>query len=426
MFRKELKKAFFSVPCLLMLLVTFAFYGTQMGDYLSDYKKIEPPQPGLESYGIMPSDDPAAIMPAALQSLYAEFVSGSYTAYPWGFVRYVRLGQEDQQEMAEILAELSGKTAEEIQKRAGTQAYQDGMVMMEEKDGGLTVSPMESTEENTLFPAQGVSYDRFAELMDRADSLLGGGSSYDAERLSGFGKREKTYEEAVAEYEAARDIDGFTGAHARLFADYMTILAAWLPAFLVVSECLRDRRAKVRELLWTRKVSSLRFTVCRCLCAALLSMAPILVLAGADTFRAVSLYAGEAVHTAAYFQYVLGWIFPTVLFSCAAGLFLTELTDAPVGLALILGYWILDLNRGMAQMDGGYGGLLLIPRHNNLLGAQTFADHSNALAADRLFYAALALTLLGLSALILERKRKGKWIKREGWKRLRKKEREGV
>lgn len=408
LFGKELKKALLSIPFLLLLAVTFLFYSTQLGDSLDDSQKITPPQPGQESYGTMPSDDPALIMPAALNDLYANFVSNSYNTYPWGFIRRVKLGSGDVEKMAGILGELSGNTAEEMFARVGTDAYRDGEVtMVMDENGELTRSVPQPSRENSVSPAKGISYERFAELMKEADSLLGGGSSYAPESLSGFGKRDKTYEEALAEYEASKEIDHFTGAHARLFADYMTIFAAWLPAFLMVSECLRDRRAKAREIIWARKVSSLKLTACRYFPVVLLSMIPILILAGIDTVRAAGLYAGEAVDMLAYFKYALGWILPTVLFSAAAGMFFTELTDTPVGLLLSLGAWVVDLNRGMLQMDGGYGGFLLMPRHNSLAGAQTFTKNFSALLANRIFYAALALALVAISALILEQKRKG-------------------
>jgi len=408
LFGKELKKALFSIPCLLLLAVTFLFYCTQLGDSLDAFKRITPPPPGQESYGIMPSDDPALIMPVALSDLYGNFVFNSYSTYPWGFIRHVKLGSEDVEKMAGILGELSGNTTEEMLARVGTDAYRDGEItMVMGENGELTHSVPQPSEENSVSPAGGLTYERFAELMGEADSLLGGGSSYAPERLSGFGKRDKTYEEALAEYEASKEIDRFTGAHARLFADYMTIFAAWLPAFLMVSECLRDRRAKAREIIWARKISSLKLTACRYFPVVLLSMAPVLVLAGIDTVRAAGLYAGETIDLLAYFKYALGWILPTVLFSAAAGMFFTELTDTPIGLLLILAAWVIDLNRGMLQMDGGYGGFLLIPRHNSLIGAQTFAGNFSALLANRLFYTALALALAAASALILEQKRKG-------------------
>lgn len=413
MFGKELKKALFTIPCLLLFGAMFLFYASQLGDYLTPAKKIVPPEAG-QSYGTVPSDDPKLVMPAALQSLYAAFVSNQYTTYPLGFYRQVRLGEEKQEQMAELLASLSGKTRQELLARQGGEVYQEGRIeFTTDENGNLQRKVSEPTEETTIFPAESLSYGFFQEKMAQADALLGGGTSYAPERLSGFGKRAKTYEEAMAEYESARDTDGFIGAHARLFSDFLTIFAAWLPAFLMVSECLRDRRANMRELIWVKKASSLSITLCRYGAVVLLSMLPVFLLAGADTLRAAALYAGESLPVWAYLSYgayALGWILPTVLFSASVGLFFTELTDTPIGLAAILLLWFLDLNRGMAQMDGGYGGLVLIPRHNSLWGAAVFSAHLPDLAVNRLFYLALSLALVGAAALILEYKRKGRWF----------------
>lgn len=409
MFGKELKKALFSIPFLLLAAVTFLMYATQLDGYLGEQKKITQPQPG-QSYGTVPSKDPELVMPAALRQLYAEFVSNEYPTYPTGFYHRVKLGEEDQKKMAAILAELSGETQEELLSRIGTEAPQDNTFVYREDEEGNVVREMPDLgEANTLAPAEDIDYSRFEELMAEADSLLGGGSDYAVDSLPGFGTREKTYEEAMAEYEAARDIDKFTGAHARLFCDYMTLFSAWMPAFLMVSECLRDRRAKMRDLIWTRQASSLRITLNRYFAVVLLSMLPILLLAGIDTVRSAGLYAGQNTDALAYLKYALGWTLPTVMFSAAVGLFFTELTDTPIGLGVILVYWIADLNRGLSQMGGGYEGLPLSPRHNSLLGAQTFADQFSVLLADRLFFFVLALVLAGISALILEAKRKGGW-----------------
>ena len=220
--------------------------------------------------------------------------------------------------------------------------------------------------------------------MAQVDSLLGGGSDYAPNSLSGFGRRAKTYEEALADYRAAKGIDHFSGAHARLFSDYMTLFSALLPAFLMVSECLRDRRAKMRDLIWARRVSSLRIAAVRYFSTVLLSMLPILLLAAVDTVRSVFLYTGQTVDLFAYFKYTGGWILPTVMISAATGMFLTEATDTPIGLAVMLLWWFLDLNGNIFQMGGGYAGFSLCPRHNSILGAQVFADHFWALAANRI------------------------------------------
>ncbi len=58
------------------------------------------------------------------------------------------------------------------------------------------------------------------------------------------------------------------------------------------------------------------------------------------------------------------------MISAATGMFLTEATDTPIGLAVMLLWWFLDLNGNIFQMGGGYAGFSLCPRHNSILGAQ--------------------------------------------------------
>lgn len=411
MLLKELKKALLTISFLLVAVVFLAGYTTQLDDYLSPGEKIVPPEKGLASYGAAPSDDPEIVMPAALQSLYAEFTEDGYTTYPLGFVRYVRLGEKDQEKMAEILAKMTDLTIEELKARMGSRAYREGEVTMTvDDDGALSVLEAPKTEENSVRLKAGITYETFCAAMKEADELLGGGSDYAPEFLSGFGTRPKTYEEAMDEYKSAEKIDRFTGAHARLFADYMTIFAALLPAFFIIAEALRDRRAKLRDLLWVRKCSSLSFTLCRFGAVVLLSMLPVLLLAGVDSIRAAQLYAGEAVDLFAYLKYSFGWVLPTVLFSAALGLLCTEATDTPIGLLVMLLFWLFDVNRSGRSLTGSYGDLLLIPRHNNLLGADQFAAGFSTLAANRIFYTVLAFVLLGASALILEQKRAGRWF----------------
>ncbi len=414
MFWKELKKGAFSIPFLLLALSLLIFYQSQMDLYLSEGKKITEPQPGQESYGLVHSRNPELIMQGALNSLTQEFAENRYVTYPWGFLRNVRLGEPEQDKMAELLSQLSGVPKEKILANSKNWNFEVGVGVIMSSDGTMTTAEPQNT--GKLSPAEGLSFETFQELMNEADRLLGGGTDYQAERLSHFAFDVKTYEDALAEYEAARDIDRFTGAHARLFCDYMTIFCAFLPAFLMVSEALRDRRAKMQDLIWVRRVSSLRLTLTRYGAAVLLSMVPVLLLAGIDTVRSALLYAGEQIDLLAYCKYTLGWILPTVLFSCSLGLVFTELTDTPMGLIAVLALWFVDLNRGMREMDGGYGGFVLMPRHNTLMGADVFQGNFGDLLANRLLYTAIALALVGLSALILEQKRKGRWMSLDAFK----------
>lgn len=409
MLKKELKKSLLTIPFLLLALVTLIMYFSQLDDYLSPNKKITEPQPG-QVYGMMPSEAPQLVMPKAISSLFSEFIRNDYKTYPVGFMRYVRLGHEDEKKMAAFLSELTGNSKEDILAQVDTD-YNNDMVYTYEIDENGNAVPKKASSGTSIdiSPTESLSYARFKEIMSQVDMILGGGSAYSEESLSSFGMRERTYEEALAEYEASKAIDGFTGGHARLFADYLTLFSAWLPAFFMTAQCLKDKGAKMRDLIWSRRASSLKIEASRYLAVVLLSIAPIAVLALIDTVRAIGLYAGQSPNPFSYIFYTLGWILPTVMFSAALAMFFTELTDTPAGLLIIIVFWFVDLNMNLFQISGGYSGLPLAPRHNNLMGAQTFSDNFGNLLTGRLFYLAMALALVAASALILEMKRKGRW-----------------
>lgn len=424
LFWKECRKTVCSLTFLLFAAVAVIFYLSQLTEPLKNPKTQ--PQPGQEgSYGTVSKDIPEVVMPAAVSSLYVEFANNSYIAYPVGFYKSVRLSGEKQAEMAQILSGLTGVPAEEILALAeegifgtggGSIEIGGGEGLQPDGNGGYTMTLPEeeapSQEENSLSPREGLTYEDFCGLMVRADRLIGGGSSYgDTFRTDTFGRVDRTYEEAMEEYRVFVEQDRVTGAYARLFCDYMGAMAALLPVFVAVAMGLRDRGARMQELIWSRRISALRLTLTRYAAMVSMLLLPFLLLAGWAMIRVYSLYSGTglALDPLAFPAYLLGWILPSVLVSTGVGMCLTELTDTPIAAGVMLLWWFLDLNSGLWQMDGGYGGFRLMPRHNTLGGGQTFAGCFGTLAANRLFFAALGILLALLAALILEAKRRGKF-----------------
>ena len=114
LFIKELKKAVLSIPFIILILGLLLMVYSQEVLTFNEGDKINPPVPGQENYGTKIEEDPEVIMPAAFASLYMEFMANSYATYPIGFIKYVTLGTGEQQEIAQILASLSGKNAEDI------------------------------------------------------------------------------------------------------------------------------------------------------------------------------------------------------------------------------------------------------------------------------------------------------------------------
>ena len=125
----------------------------------------------------------------------------------------------------------------------------------------------------TLKPKGGLTYETFLKEMKEVCKILGPGSDFTAEAIKNSAVVEMTYEDALEEYHNLLEKDGLTGGYARLFCDYMGIILAILPVFVAVTREIRDKRAQMKELIYTRKASSFQFSsadmqrfVSPCLC----------------------------------------------------------------------------------------------------------------------------------------------------------------
>ena len=356
-------------------------------------------------------------MPAALDTLARAFCQNSYVTYPIGFYKNVKLDSAKQREMADILSALTGLSAEELLALNGQdgQGYaigtDDGLSV--QQDGGFSVTmPSDAqagAQAGRISLKESVDYAFFKDCMERADRLVGGGSDYAPEKLARFGVVPLTYEEAAAQYERTKQTDHFTGAYARLFSDYLLVgVLSVLPVFLSVALCLRDKRARMNGLLYTRRASSARLIFTRYAAVLTAVMLPTILLFYLSNLSVWGLYPGEALDYLAPLKYALGWGLPSVMISSAVGMFFTELTDTPIAVAIQGLWWFVDINLGLTEMQGGYSLFRLSPRHNSLRHTQNFIDGYGTLAANRILFAALALLLVAATVLVYEQKRRGR------------------
>jgi len=259
-------------------------------------------------------------------------------------------------------------------------------------------------------PAEGLTYQRFNELMDEADEILGGGSSYSKEYRENSARVPMTYEDALEEYNVLIEKDRLTGGYARLFSDYMVISLGILPVFLAVTRGLRDRRAMMQELIYTRRCSSFTVMASRYLSMVVMLIIPVLIISLVP-FQKCMEYAqtaGIGIDMLAFVKYTFGWLVPTIMIVTAVGTFLTELTDTAVAVLVQGAWWFISIFGDIGGIDGGTYGWSLAPRHNTELNWQGFHDGFAQLVANRLFYAAAALLLVTLSVFVYSQKRKGR------------------
>lgn len=399
LFVTEVKKLVCSISYLLFVAVLVIDLHSQ-GVLNFAGSKVSEPRPGA-FYGMTQKEIPEVIMPAALLRLWNEFRVNDYHTYPVGLIKYVRLSGGEQEEIAEIIAEITGTDKAVV---IATQVD-----FTEEDDAGFAVGE----EEWGLKVRSGLEYSEFAALMQKADDILGGGSDYHADRLIQFGAVPITYEEAVRSYSLFLDRDQVTGGYARLFADYaVTMAASVMPVFLAVFLCMKDRRAKMTELIYSRKASAARIVTARYAAVIVCVMLPVIVLSYVSNSSVWGAYPGVRLNYLAPLQYDLVWIAPSVMIAAAVGMCLTELTNTPIAILVQGLWWLADANKGIRSVEEGYALLRLSPRHNagemSYFRIQDYIDNAGRLAANRLVFAGMSVLLLIVTIIIYSVKRKGR------------------
>ncbi len=360
-FLKELKKTVCSFTYILFLAVTFAFYITQ---FCPDTDKpLEKPVEGSENYGMTQTDNTDIIISQALERLSVETEKNLYIAYPIGFYKEVTLTDKKEKQMKQILAGLS-------------EQYQKGEL----------------------------SYDTFLKEMNRVDKLIGGGSMY-SDISGNFGTVPATYEDALKDYEKFVSEDKVTGAYARLFCDYLGIVLGIMPVFVAASLSERDKKSKMEQLIYSRKISSARLITGRFLALTAGMWLPVMLLAVFATFHVASIYQGFELDYFAIVGIAAVWLLPNILISTGIGMAITECYSSLLAIFVQGIWWIYSISTG--KLTGGIQKFTLIIRHNNLFKQQVFMSRIQNFIFNRLFYFILSFILVAITVWIYEKKRGG-------------------
>lgn len=401
LFKKECRTLFKSLIFWLYVLALCLFFFSQMGTITFESK----PEPGQEgSYGYKLSDRKEDRMSGTLGLLAESWMQDSFTTAPVGFTKKVTLNEEEKEEIASVLTKDTGLSTEEIQNRydqweeENTVKMPDGSMMF--LDGNFSLEPKE-----------GLDYEEFLKDMDEVCEILGPGSDFTEDHIRQNAMVEMTYEDALKEYENLVEKDGLTGGYARLFCDYMGIILAILPVFVAATREIRDKRASMQELIYTRKASSYTIIFSRYAALCFGMFLPVLLLSFYPLAECIGFAKGKGIdlHPGAFALYSLGWLLPTILVVTALGMFVTELTQTAAGVLVQAAWWFFSVFSGEDSMGGGNYGMNLIPRHNTELNYSGFHAQFSQLIQNRVFYAVLALALVVGAAMVFEARRKGKW-----------------
>lgn len=399
LFLKECKKVLFSLTFLIYFLTVLAMYFTQ---FHSDCDEtLEMPVPGSNDYGMISKEIPEILMPAAVESLVSEYLSGSFTAYPYGFIKYVKLTEKKRTQIAEIISEVSGISTQELDSFEG---FEQGGYIMDENGSFLYQEP--------VIPKANISedltYEHFRELMQEADRIIGGGSKYSDEFIVGnFSRVPQTYEDALAEYEQFLNEDKITGAYARLYCDYLGIVMAVLPVFVAASLANLDKKSRMEQLAYSRKISSAKLIFTRFIALVAVMMIPVILTAVIANNMVSSLYSGYTLDHFAIFRYALFWLVPNIMTASAVGMLVTEFSSGLLAIFLQGAWWFTSVFSSAGRLTGGIGKFTLDMRHNSLTGHDVFFAQWDNIVFNRIFFTAISFAGIALTVFIYEQKRRG-------------------
>lgn len=403
MFFKECKKIIFSATFLLYVFVVFAMYFTQ---FSGDVSFEAPPRPGDDFYGYTEKPVPETLMPNATDDLLLNYLTGEFTTYPIGFYKKVKLTESKKAKLADILSELTGLPAETLRSLADSDFDTGGFDLTDLGNGVFIPVPREAVLPEYEIP-ETLTYERFSELMTSADKIIGGGSSYSEKNISGFYSRvPKTYEDAKAEYDHFINEEKITGAYARLFCDYSGIDLAVMPVFAAAALAALDKRSRISDLIYSRKISSARLIFTRY--AALLAMLliPVAITVVHANFTISEFYPDNDIDLLAIPKLAAIWLIPNVMLASAVGLLVTEISSSVFAVFIQGALWIISVFSA-GGLSGEIGNFTLVCRHNSLYNGEVFERTLSQFYFNRTFFAVLSIALTVLAAVVYELKRRG-------------------
>ena len=390
-FFKDCKRIARSMTYLIYCVIIALFFFTQ---YFSDCRtEVGPPFGETKAV-----EDHDLIMSGAALSLAEDYFANFYICYPFGFYKSVTLNEKKQEVIEDALTEMTGLSMEELTKLRDNAEHYTSYDGLHEYNGYIIDSvPVSSS----------LTYDRFLEIMKKVNKTLGGGSSYKPDNLIfKFSQVPMTKEEALEEYDNFTNKDRVTGALARLFSDYSGIDAAILPVFVAAALTSEDRRRRMSDLVYSRKISSFRLVFTRYAALITAMFIPLLITMIIAQIQAVSIY-GSNISMTALFTLPSFWLVPNIMEAAAVGMLFTELFSG--GTAVIVQFlsWFLSLLTGSGQLYGKIRSFTLICRHNTVFGRDIFMTYHSQFVFNRIFYIVFSLAMVTLTVFVYETKRRG-------------------
>lgn len=397
LFFKECRQTLRSLIYYIYVIVFVLFITSQMGS-MTEIDELHKPSPEENHTGYGYSTDPQDIMENAIETLFMETYRNHYDTYPFGFIKTVILNEKELSEIKEMLEYCTGKSFQELCEDyvdywENTADMADFDVYMERQLGWHIPIRADYT------------YEELEVMMEQVSKIVGKGSVYDG-RYKTSAMKALDYEDILKEYEDLCEKDKITGAEMRMFCDYASIVLAFLPVFVGVAACQRDKRAKSKEVIASKHISGASLLTARYLANLFLLFLPVVICA--LLFQMPFYYEagnlGIAADGLAFLKYTTVWLLPVIMVTLAVAFLVTELTDKILAIPVQV-VWSLSSLFGATTLTGNFGWKLVV-RWNEFGGYGRYALEKRQLYLNRGFYVILSLIFLGVAVFVYETKRK--------------------
>lgn len=135
----------------------------------------------------------------------------------------------------------------------------------------------------------------------------------------------------------------------------------------------------------------------------------IMLMATFYNIKIIGVNGIENTDPFAFYKYSFLWLIPTLMVVLSVGMFTTILTNSPVGIIAMLGWWFIAMFGSEANMRGGYGFQLFL-RHNILGDTKVYLNNIHIVLLNRGIYITISAILVLISIKIYNKREKGRFI----------------
>jgi len=250
-----------------------------------------------------------------------------------------------------------------------------------------------------------ISYEEYEIILDELEEELADTTIFSKKYRNKIYWQNKTYNEAVEDFNEILLKDKITNAYARYFSDYMGITAGLYPIFIVLTVFLRDRKKNISRLIYDKKISPITYILSKysAICICLLICYLLLAAHSTYVFYNIGKNYNYLMDLGAFYKYTLTWIAPTIMFTTALSMLLFIIINKmSLTIVIHLVLWFISLQ----QLCGDYKLYKYIIRFNSLGDYKSYILWKPAIIGNRIFFTILSLMIIIITAYIYNHRMK--------------------